>query len=295
MSASPVSMAGKVCIISGGTSGIGKATATGLARLGATVVVLSRESPRGASVATEIAADSGNEAVSFMGADLASQASIRQFAEAFSAEHPKLHVLVNCAHVYYTQRTETPDGLEAIFAVNYLAPFLLTNLLLGALRKGAPSRVVNITDDWGMVHRAPLDFDDLQATKDYKPVRQHNRAKLAFFYFNHELGKRLDGTGVTVNGLYPGHVDTGLKGDVPWFTHVAYPVFKRLHVMRTPEEGAETPIYLASSAEVEGVTGQHFMNRKVVPEGTIPYDAEISRRLWDVSTELTHVSAEVSR
>jgi retinol dehydrogenase-14 len=295
VSAAAAPMAGKVCLISGGTSGIGKATATGLARLGGTVVLLSRESARGGAAAIEIAAATGNEAVSFMGADLASQASIREFVEAFTVEHTQLDVLVNCAHVYYTQRTETPDGLEAIFAVNYLAPFLLTNLLLGALTKGAPSRVVNITDDWGMVHRAPLDFDDLQATKDYKPVRQHNRAKLAFFYFNHELGRRLEGTGVTVNGLYPGHVDTGLKGDVPWFTHVAYPVFKRLHVMRTPEEGADTPIYLASSPQIEGVTGQHFMDRKVIEEGTIPYDREISRRLWDVSCELTHISHEVLR
>ena len=192
-----------------------------------------------------------------------------------------------------TERKETEDGLEAIFAVNYLAPFLLTNLLLGLLRKSSPSRIVSITDDWGLVSKAPLDFDDLQARAAYKPVRQHNRAKLALFYFNHELGRRLASTGVTVNGLYPGHVDTGLKGDVPWFTHVAYPAFKRLHMLRTPEQGADTSVYLASSPEVAGITGQHFMDRKIVDEATIPYKPEVSKRLWDVSCELTHLHAEV--
>jgi NAD(P)-dependent dehydrogenase (short-subunit alcohol dehydrogenase family) len=286
MNAPARDLTGRVCVVSGGTSGIGQATATGLARLGATVLVLGRDVKKGEVAAAQISAQAGNPSVDFVPTDLGSPARLRECAQEIRSRHPAVHVLINNAHVYHAHRVTTDDGLEAMFAVNYLSQFRLSHLLLDALKAGAPSRIVNVSDDWGLVRRAGVDFEDLQAEKDYAPVRQHNRAKLAVFYFTHELAKRLEGTGVTVNCLYPGHVDTGLKGDVPWFTHVVYPAFKRLGVLKTPEEGAETPVYLASSPEVEDVTGRHFANKKAVDPSHIHYDEAVSRRLWDVSVQL---------
>lgn len=279
-------MNGKVCMITGANSGIGKTTALGLAKMGATVVMVCRNRSRGEAALAEIKAESGNQAVDLILADLSSQASIRQLAGDFRARYQQLHVLVNNAGVFLSKRSVTADGIETHFAVNYLAPFLLTNLLLDPLEAGAPARIVNVAGEY---HRkATMDFDDLMCEKDYSASRANNQAKLALILFTYELARRLEGTGVTVNCLHPGAVATGMvekDPDFPPFSHFLYRLVKPFFA--SPEKGAETSIYLASSPEVEGVTGKYFIKKAAVESSPESHDVSIARRLWEVSAELT--------
>ena len=280
-------MRGKVCLVTGSTSGIGKATATGLARMGARVVVVGRDPTRGAEAVREIKAASSNDDIDLLLTDLSSQAAVRQLAEDVVATYPQLHVLVNNAFVFLADRRLTVDGLETIFAVNYLAPFLLTNLLLDLLKASVPSRIVNVA---APQLGAKIHFDDLQGEQKFNPHRQNLQAKLALVMFTYTLAKRLEGTGVTVNSLNPGLVNTRSGGGgYPGFTGVAYRVLKP--VMKNAEQGAETPIYLASSAEVDGVTGKFWHDKKEAKSTKESHDEEEQRRLWDVSEELTGVRA----
>src|SRR3989454_10795544 len=201
-----VDMTGKTCVITGGNSGIGKATALGLAGMGANVVVVSRNREKGDAALTESIAKSGNRNVELMLADMSSQDSIRRFAGDFKAGHEKLHLLVNNAGVYLTRRTTTVDGLESTFATNHLGSFLLTNLLLDLLKASAPSRIVNVTSN---AHNgAKVKFEDLQGEKKFSGWQAYGQSKLAMILFTHELAKKLDGTGVTVNSAHPGVVRT---------------------------------------------------------------------------------------
>jgi NAD(P)-dependent dehydrogenase (short-subunit alcohol dehydrogenase family) len=287
-------MNGKACMITGASSGIGKATALGLAKMGATVVMVCRNRGRGEAAMAEIRAESGNQAVDLMLADLSSQASIRQLEDDFKDRYQQLQVLVNNAGVFLSQRSLTADGIEAHFAVNYLAPYLLTNLLLDMLKAGAPSRIVNVS---GTYHRkATMDFDDLMCEKDYSASRANNQAKLALILFTYELARRLEGTGVTANCLHPGVVATSLvekDPDYSPFSRFIYKLFKPF--LASPKKGAETSIYLASSPEVEGVTGEYFVKKAAVESSPESYDMAIARRLWEVSAELTGLSGHRDR
>lgn len=283
-------MKDRVCVITGANSGIGKATALGLAKMGATVVLVCRDWRRGEAALAEIEAASGNSDLGLLLADLSLQASVRQLAEEFKARYSHLHVLINNAGIALSKRSVTAEGIETTFAVNYLAPFLLTNLLLDVLTASAPARVVNVAGDY---HRkATLNFDNLMSERNYTRLGANNQAKLALVLFTYELARRLDGTGVTANCLHPGAVatDAAIKDpDVSALARFMYKLVKPFFL--SPEEGAATSLYLASSPEVEGVTGKYFVKQAPVESSPESYDVAIARRLWDVSAELTGLSA----
>ncbi|MFX0045767.1 MAG: SDR family oxidoreductase [Candidatus Hermodarchaeota archaeon] len=280
------SMNGKVCIITGANSGIGEATAKGLAALGAEIIMVCRSKDRGEAAKRGIVKDTRNDRVSLMVTDLSLQAQVRGLAQEIEDRYNAVHVLVNNAGTYRTVRFTTPEGMETTFAVNYLAPFLLTNLLLDRLKAGAPSRIVNVA---GAYHRkATMDFDDLMSENDYTGSKANNRSKLALVLFTYELSRRLEGSGVSANCLHPGAVATGLvekDPDFPRFSKAMYNVFKRFG--SSPEKGAETSIYLASSPEIEGVTGRYFEKMKEKESSEESYDIKVARQLWDVSLKLT--------
>ncbi len=279
-------MNGRVCMITGASSGIGKATALGLAKMGATVVLVCRDRGRGEAAMDDIRAESRDQAVDLMLADLSSQASIRQMVSDFKDRYQQLQILVNNAGVFLSKRSVTADGVEAHFAVNYLAPYLLTNLLLDVLKAGAPARIVNVS---GTYHRkATMDFDDLMCEKDYSASRANNQAKLALILFTYELARRLEGTGVSANCLHPGAVATSLVEKDPDYSPLSRFLYKLSKpFLASPEKGAETSIYLASSPEMEGVTGKYFEKKAAVESSPESYDVAIARRLWEVSAELT--------
>ena len=279
-------MQNKVCIITGATSGIGKATALGLAKMGANVAIIGHDKEQGENAQNEIKSKTGNPNVDLLLDDLSSQAEIRKLAEDIQARYTTVHVLINNAGIAPIKRSVTVDGIERVFAVNYLAPFLLTNLLLERLKASAPARVVNVAGDF---HRkATIQFDDLMSEKDYNGIRANNQAKLALILFTYELARRLDGTRVTANCLHPGAVATDgpLKDpDLPAFSRAMYKMVRLFFA--SPERGAETSIYLSTSSEVEKVSGKYFIKKTPVESSPESYDQEIARRLWKVSEELT--------
>jgi retinol dehydrogenase 14 len=275
-------MTGRVCLVTGATRGIGRATAEGLARLGATVVLMARRVEDGDKVARAIAGRTGT-APAVVTADLASLESIREVAGQVAQRYPRLHVLINNAGVIPQQREVTVDGLEKQFAVNHLAYFLLTLLLLPQLRAGAPSRVINVSS--GAHAHVRMDFDDLQSERGYQPKPVYSRSKLANVLFTYELARRLQGSGITVNAVSPGIIATGMLAD-----YMGVPRGDTSVGGAPPEKGAETSIYLASSPEVEGVTGKYFENRREISSSRESYDEAAARRLWDISARLTGVS-----
>jgi retinol dehydrogenase-14 len=278
-------MHGKICLVTGASSGIGKATAQGLARMGATVVMVCRDAARGESALSEIKHKTGNNSIDLLVADLSSQKEIHRLADEYCSKYQHLHVLINNAGVYYTKRHVTVDGLEAMFAINYLARFLLTNLLLDIIKSSAPARIINVA---GAYHaKGMIDFDDLQGEKNFDGQRANHQSKLADVLFTYELVRRLEGTGVTANCLHPGMVATDLidkDNDFPVFFKYLYKLSKPL--MKSPAKGAQTSIYLASSPEVEGVTGQYFVNKKIADSSPESHDTQLAQRLWEVSERL---------
>jgi retinol dehydrogenase 14 len=278
-------MTGRVCVITGATRGIGRATAEGLARLGATLVLVVRRREDGAAVARELCHAHPAPPAEVVTADLASQRSIREAAEIIRAHHPVLHVLINNAGTIPKQRETTVDGLEMQFAVNHLAYFLLTNLLLDRLVAGAPARIVNVAS--GAHQGGTIDFADLQSERRYDPVRVYGRTKLANVLFTYELARRLEGTGVTANCLHPGVIATRLLADYMNLPLVGGAVARTFG--GSPEAGAETSLHLAASPAVEGVTGKYFVESRAARSSRASYDEEMQRRLWDRSAELTEL------
>ena len=277
-------MRGKVCVVTGANSGIGKETALALARMGATVALVCRSESRGTDALREIKQRSGNDSVSLLVADFSSQRQVRGAAAAVLGQFDRLDVLVNNAGVTPWQRRVTDEqGLELTFAVNHLAPFLLTNLLLERLTASAPSRIVTVSS--GAHRRVALDFDDLQNEQSFVPFDVYSQTKLANVYFTYELARRLEGTGVAANCLHPGVVSTAL------FRHVPKPVGLAVKLARplllTPAQGADTAIYLAAAPEVAGVSGRYFERRAAVESSPASRDAAAARRLWEVSAALT--------
>ncbi len=274
------SMKGKIFMITGANSGIGKAAATEFARMGATVVMVCRDAKKGDSARNEIKASTGNPSVELMLADLSSLDSVRKLANNYLEGHDKLHVLVNNAAVVNGSRVVTKDGLEEVFVVNYLSQFLLSNLLLDTLKASAPARVINVSSS----AHAHLDFEDLQAEKGYSSVKSYGQSKLAQILFTYELAERLKGRGVTVNCLHPGAVRTHLGdegGIVGLGIKIARPFFMG------PEKGAETLVYLATSPELEKVTGKYFFKKKVRDTPSETHNTENAKHLWDISMRLS--------
>jgi len=278
-------MESKVVLITGGTSGIGRAAATALAAMGAEVVVTGRSRERGELAVEEIRDTSGNARVSLMLADLAVQAEVRGLAEEFRERYDRLDVLVNNAGIIQSKRTETPDGIELTLAVNHLAPFLLTNLLLDLLKKSAPSRIITVSSE--ARRGAKIDFEDLQSERRYRPFKVYGMTKLANILFTYELAERLEGTGVVANSLHPGGVNTNFGNNNRSFGTLIFRAFKPF--MRTPEQGADTVVYLAVSPEAGKMTGRHLTDRKVVFSFDDPHDEVVQKRLWEVSEALTNL------
>lgn len=275
-------MAGRVVMVTGASNGIGRSTALGLARLGATVVMVCRNRERGTAVQGWISDLAGDVRLDLLVADLSSQSQVRILATEFKGKYDRLDVLVNNAGVLMGHRTVTEDGLETTFAVNHLAYFQLTALLSDSLAETAPSRVVNVAS---IAHeRGRLRFDDLQGEKRYGAVRAYAQSKLANIVFTYELARRLSGTGVTANCLDPGAIKTGLGksrgGLAPRYWRLRQPFL-------APEaKGAETPIYLASTAEVTEMSGGYWAERQLRSSSKRSFDAGDAKRLWDVSEDL---------
>ncbi|MFY9557304.1 MAG: SDR family oxidoreductase [Blastocatellia bacterium] len=275
---------GKTCLVSGANAGIGKETALGIARMGATVVMLCRDRERGEAAQREIQQASGNDRVELVICDLSSQHSIREFAASFKQRHERLDVLVNNAGVVLRVRSMTEDGIESTYAINHLGYFLVTTLLLDTLKRSSPSRIVNVAST---AHRyGKLDISAWATGSDYSTFGAYANSKLANVLFTYELARRLEGTGVTANCLHPGGVATNLFRGLPRFLQT---VIKLVTI--SPARGARTSIYLASSPEVEGVTGKYFARRRPEKSSEASYNLEAARLLWEVSEELTGQSA----
>ena len=278
-------MAGKVCLVTGATSGIGEETALGLARLGATVVVAGRSAARCAATVDRIGRQTGNSSVEFLLADLSSQKEVHALAAEFKIRHDRLDVLVNNAGAIVLSRRKSVDGLELTFALNHLSYFVLTDLLLDVLVSSAPARIVNVSSS--SHRRTQINFDDLQKQRRYTGFRAYAQSKLANVLFTYELARRLEGTGVTANALHPGLVATNFLTNNGRLGHfLAF--FMRIRGMSSAK-GARTSIYLASSDEVEGVSGLYFEKERAVRSAPASYDQAAAARLWEISAELTGV------
>ncbi|HLJ97840.1 MAG TPA: SDR family oxidoreductase [Gemmataceae bacterium] len=278
---------GKSCLITGATSGIGLVTARELARQGAHVLLVGRNPTKCADTVEQIRAQTGNQAVEALLADLSSQRQIRDLARQVRGRVPRLDVLINNAGGMWLKREVTVDGLEMTFAVNHLAYFLLTHLVLETLRASAPARIVNVASE--AHRRARLDFEDLQGERRYRGWRAYCRSKLANLLFTYELARRLAGTGVTANALHPGWVATGFARNNGWRGNL-FQLAARYFAI-SPEKGARTVIYLATAPEVQNVTGQYFVRERPVPSSPASYDEAAARRLWQISLELTHLAS----
>jgi retinol dehydrogenase 14 len=274
---------GKVAMVTGANDGIGRATALGLARLGATVVMVCRNVARGEAAQAAILAETQNPNIELMLADLSSQAAIRDLASRFRQTHDRLHILVNNAGVNAKQFTRTVDGIELNFAVNHMAYFMLTHLLLDVLTASAPARIVNVASAGESMGK--INFDDLMGEQHYSSLAAYAQSKLANVLFTYELAHRLAGTGVTVNCCHPGITRTKITHGASGFAAVLGWVGRLIG--QSPEKGAETVLYLASAPDVESVTGRHFENQREKRTSPGSYDAAVAQRLWQVSEQLT--------
>ncbi len=283
-------MNGKVCLVTGATSGIGAVTARELARRGATVALAGRNEARCAAAVEQIRRQTGNPSVESLLADLSSPQQVRELARRFRERHSRLDVLVNNAGAIWMKRRETADGLEMTFAVNHLAYFLLTLSLIDLLKASAPARVVNVSS--GAHRGAKLDFDDLMMKKSYHGWTAYSRSKLANLLFTYELARRLEGTGVTANAMHPGWVATGFGRD-NGLLGAAWLLLTRLFAIG-PEKGARTVVYLATSPDVAGVCGGYFVHERAVPSAPDSLDLASAKRLWQLSLDLTGAPDVVS-
>jgi NAD(P)-dependent dehydrogenase (short-subunit alcohol dehydrogenase family) len=277
-------MKDKVCLVTGATSGIGLATALGLAQLGATVVLVGRNRDRGAAALARIRDETGSADARYFPVDLSVQAEVRQFASDFQAHYPRLDVLINNAGAFFHRRQESADGIEMTWALNVLGPFLLTRLLLDRLTASAPARVLytsSFLQRWGRIH-----FDDLQGKPRYNRVRAYSQSKLALVLLSCEFARRLEGTGITVNALDPGLVSTGIiSGNGGWWW-VPFQFLANLLAI-SPAQSAQTCLHLASSPDVSTVTGQYFVRGSPVSSSPAACDPPAVQRLWRVCLKMT--------
>jgi NAD(P)-dependent dehydrogenase (short-subunit alcohol dehydrogenase family) len=284
------SMAEKICLVTGATSGIGKATAMGLARRGATVIAAGRNREKCEYTVKQIQSVTGNDRVDYLVGDLSSQKEIRLLTKQMHARYPHLDVLINNAGAKFASRRQTVDGYEMSFALNHLSGFMLTYLLLGLLKKNGGARIVNVSS--GAHKTCPgIRFDDLQGKKSYYGKHAYAQSKLAGILFTYSLARRLQGTGITVNAVHPGGAATGFcknNGTTGWLKHLLAHILAGNLI--TPTAAAQTILHLAASSEVQGVTGKYFVRQKPVPSSPASYDADAAERLWDISLELTNIS-----
>jgi NAD(P)-dependent dehydrogenase (short-subunit alcohol dehydrogenase family) len=272
-------MKDQVCIVTGSTSGIGKAAVFGLARLGATVVMIARNAELAQQTKADVVRETGNSNIDVLIADLASQQAIRHVADEFKSKYKTISLLVNNAG-YAGPRVLTDDGIERTFAVNHLAYFLLTNLLLDVLKASAPARILNVSSE---AHRnVTINFDDLQMENNYSGFRAYSVSKLCNILFTYELARRLEGSSVTANALHPGFLSTGIFREAPAVIRWAVKI-----IAGSAAKGADAIVYLGTAPELKNVSGKYFNQRKEVRSSNQTYDHEAAQRLWKISEEMT--------
>lgn len=280
-------LTGRNVVVTGATGGIGKATAMGLASLGARVGIIGRDPARIAAAAEDLRRVSDGDDVDVFEADLSSQAQVRRVAAEVQERYERLDALVNNVGGFWAHRHVTEDGLELTFALNHLAPFLLTNLLIGRMVAQGGARIVTVTSSAESLGR--IDFDDLQGAERYSGQRAYNQSKLANVLFTYELARRLTGTGVTANVVHPGVTRTAFGAEDQMRLFAATGGIAR-PFMRSPERGADTVVWAASSPELDGVTGGYFHDRRPKRSSPRSHDDATARRLWEISEELTGIS-----
>jgi len=285
-------MKGKVALITGASSGIGRETALGLARVGTGLVLVCRDKEKGEAAKEEIARTTGNNSIELLIADLLSQRQVRRVAIEFEATHPRLELLVNNAGAGFVDYSETEDGIERTMAINYFTPFLLTNLLLETLKNSAPARVINVTSSEHYDAHLDLDNVNKDSRMGIAGADAYRRSKLAIILFTYELARRLQGTGVTVNCLNPGAVRTKIWSQAGALT----PLFRFMSLfMLSAEKGAQSSLYLAASPEVEGVSGKYFDKKVPKRSSETSYDEAMAKRLWVLSEQMTGLVAAPAR
>jgi len=284
-------MFGKTVLVTGASSGIGRATAVGLATMGAHVAITGRDRDRTENAAREIRAAGGGQVDVFV-ADLSAQSEVRKLADEVLHGLPRIDVLVNNAGGYWNTRHVTADGLEHTLALNHLAPFLLTNLLLDRLKQSGPARVVTVSSNAQAMGR--VDFDDLQGERSYSGARAYNQSKLANVLFTYELARRLHATSVTANALHPGLVSTSFGAEDPGRAQrLLVPIMRPF--MKAPAQGATTSIHVASAPDLERVTGRFFANSLAKRSSKRTYDDAVAARLWQRSADLVGLTTTADR
>jgi NAD(P)-dependent dehydrogenase (short-subunit alcohol dehydrogenase family) len=277
----------KICLLTGATAGIGKAAATGLAAQDYEMVLTGRNPEKLADTVKEIREKTGSDSVHGLVADFADLGQVRQLAKQFQEKFPRLDVLINNAGAYFNERQRTSYGVEKTFLVNHLASFLLTNLLLDSLHQSTSARIINVSSNAHL--QAKLDLNDLNFERFYFGFWAYGRSKLANILFTYELARRLKGTYVTANALHPGLVGTSIfKTDFSIFDGPFKWLMERISL--TPEQGADNTVYLATSPDVEGISGKYFVKREAVSSSSLSYDEELARRLWEKSEKVTGFS-----
>ncbi len=278
----------RICLITGANSGLGKAAAKELARLGAKLILVCRNHVRGEKALKDIVESSGNKQVHLYIADLSSQNSILDLTEKLKSNYERIDILINNAGAYFSKRHKTVDGIEATFAVNYLSRFLLINLLLESIRKSKQGRIINVSGEYHRQGR--IYFDDLELQKFYSGVKANRQAKLADVILTYELSRRLTGTNITVNCMHPGFVKTNIifnDPDASFFSKFLYKLISPF--MKSPEKGAETILYLAASPEVTRVSGKYFINKQCISTSKESYDPNTAQELWKLSEEMLKI------
>ncbi|HUC68191.1 MAG TPA: SDR family oxidoreductase [Stellaceae bacterium] len=276
-------MAGKLCVVTGATSGIGLVAAERLAAAGARLILVGRDKARGEAARTRIQRHAPGAQLTLRYADLSLVAEMNRLAAEIAAAEPRIDVLINNAGAMFTSRSVTADGLERTFALNHMAYFVLASRLRGALATAAPARIVNVASE---AHRGNvLDFADLQSARGYRGFRVYGRSKLANILFTRELARRLEGSGITANCLHPGFVASRFGDNNPGLPRLGIGIAKRFFAL-SPEQGAETVVYLAASPEVAGVTGGYFDKCRVRLPSAQAQDDAAARRLWEESAKL---------
>ncbi len=283
-------MQNKLCIVTGANSGIGKATTLKLVEMGAYVVMICRNEEKAHKAKEEIISKTGSTGVEVMIADLAYQFEIREVADHFRNKYAQLDVLINNAGIIPSKREETLEGIERTLAINHLGPFLLTNLLMEHLKAAPEARIVNVSSEVHRVGASIFHLSNLQLEEGFSPMKAYGLSKLCNIMFTRELAARLEGTGITANALHPGMVSTNLASEANWTTKLFYLIGTPF--MKSPASGAETPLYLAASDEVKGVSGKYFRNKKERKPADIALDDDLCHQLWEISEELTHLGKD---